>query len=143
MKLLIGTLLSSMSHLGGIMGLAAFFFMIFAILGVSLYSGTVHARCYETEWPLPDGTWNIVEGDTRICSKVRPCDPGAFCSTVIEAQNAGYQVNAGLWDSSDIPELNYGLTNFDNILWSFLTIFQCITEEGWTNIMDIYKDAES
>jgi hypothetical protein len=35
MKLLIETLLSSVSQLGGIMGLAMFFFMIFAILGVS------------------------------------------------------------------------------------------------------------
>jgi hypothetical protein len=42
MKLLIGTLLSSVSHLGGILGLAMFFFMIFAILGVSLFNGTIH-----------------------------------------------------------------------------------------------------
>lgn len=48
MKLLIGTLLSSVSHLGGILGLAIFFFMIFAILGVSLWDGTIHQRCYET-----------------------------------------------------------------------------------------------
>lgn len=51
MKLLIGTLLSSMGYLGGITGLALFFFMIFSILGVSFWKGTIHYRCYETEWP--------------------------------------------------------------------------------------------
>ncbi len=30
---------------------------------------------------------------------------------------------------------NYGITNFDNILWAWLTIFQCITLEGWTPVM--------
>mmetsp|Transcript_24329 Transcript_24329/g.37630 ORF Transcript_24329/g.37630 Transcript_24329/m.37630 type:complete len:272 (+) Transcript_24329:2006-2821(+) len=53
MKLLIGTLLSSVSHLGGILGLAMFFFMIFAILGVHLWNGRGHFRCYETEFPDP------------------------------------------------------------------------------------------
>ena len=57
MKLLIGTLLSSVSQLGGIMGLAIFFFMIFAILGVSLWDGRIHYRCYTTQDPLPDGSW--------------------------------------------------------------------------------------
>lgn len=42
---------------------------------------------------------------------------------------------------TDIYELNYGVTNFDNIASAFLTIFQCITMEGWTKIMNIYEDA--
>ena len=30
---------------------------------------------------------------------------------------------------------NFGITNFDNILFSILTVFQCITMEGWTDIL--------
>ncbi|KOB68651.1 Uncharacterized protein OBRU01_18017, partial [Operophtera brumata] len=30
---------------------------------------------------------------------------------------------------------NYGITNFDNIGYAMLTVFQCITLEGWTDIM--------
>lgn len=30
---------------------------------------------------------------------------------------------------------NYGITQFDNILFSVLTVFQCITMEGWTNVL--------
>lgn len=30
---------------------------------------------------------------------------------------------------------NYGITNFDNFLASMLTVFQCVTMEGWTNVL--------
>jgi len=38
---------------------------------------------------------------------------------------------------SFIPELNYGITNFDNVTSSFLTTFQCTTLEGWFQIMEM------
>lgn len=30
---------------------------------------------------------------------------------------------------------NYGITSFDNIGYAMLTVFQCITMEGWTTMM--------
>ena len=66
MKLLIGTLLSSVAQLGGIMGLAMFFFLIFAILGVSLWDGKIHNRCYETSCPMPVFKYMIL--DNRFLS---------------------------------------------------------------------------
>lgn len=30
---------------------------------------------------------------------------------------------------------NYGITNFDNFGLSMLTVFQCITMEGWTQVL--------
>ena len=30
---------------------------------------------------------------------------------------------------------NNGITNFDNIGLAMLTVFQCITMEGWTDVM--------
>lgn len=30
---------------------------------------------------------------------------------------------------------NFGITNFDNILFAVLTVFQCITMEGWVDIL--------
>lgn len=30
---------------------------------------------------------------------------------------------------------NYGITQFDNILFAVLTVFQCITMEGWTDML--------
>lgn len=36
----------------------------------------------------------------------------------------------GYWEGP-----NKGITNFDNFGLSMLTVFQCITLEGWTNVM--------
>lgn len=30
---------------------------------------------------------------------------------------------------------NGGITNFDNIFFAMLTVFQCITMEGWTDVL--------
>lgn len=30
---------------------------------------------------------------------------------------------------------NYGITNFDNIALACMTVFQCITLEGWTDVL--------
>ncbi|UXI21049.1 hypothetical protein NH340_JMT06992 [Sarcoptes scabiei] len=36
---------------------------------------------------------------------------------------------------------NYGITSFDNIFFAMLTVFQCITMEGWTSILYWTNDA--
>lgn len=36
---------------------------------------------------------------------------------------------------------NYGITQFDNILFAVLTVFQCITMEGWTTVLYNVSDA--
>lgn len=38
---------------------------------------------------------------------------------------------------------NSGMTSFDNILWAWMTIFQCVTQEGWTDVMYAVQDAVS
>lgn len=46
-----------------------------------------------------------------------------------------------VYRDTEIPELNYGLVTFDNVAIAMLTIFQCITLEGWTGMMYYYSDA--
>lgn len=36
---------------------------------------------------------------------------------------------------------NYGITSFDNIGYAMLTVFQCVTMEGWTPILYWTNDA--
>ena len=36
---------------------------------------------------------------------------------------------------------NYEVTNFDNIFWALLVVFQCITLEGWSDIQKMYQMA--
>jgi len=140
MRILVGTLLASVSQLGGIFGLAIFFFLIFAILGVSLWPGASHYRCRMTEFPI-NGDWVPYSNDTRICGGSRQC-PAGWCGSLIEAYDQGFNITVDLHRDSSIKELNWGITNFDNIGSAFLTIFQCITMEGWTKVMYIFQDSQ-
>ena len=56
--------------------------------------------------------------DPKPCGKGYGCKdiPGAFC--------------ASGWVGP-----NNGITNFDNFGLAMLTVFQCITLEGWTTVM--------
>ena len=53
-----------------------------------------------------------------------------------------------LWSDLEYPECgrllcdeHRGVVKFDNIGWTFITIFQCMTLEGWTEIMYATDDA--
>ena len=48
-----------------------------------------------------------------------------------------------VYRDTKIPDLNFGLVTFDNVLISILTIYQCITTEGWTMIMYYYSGSFS
>lgn len=60
----------------------------------------------------------------------------------------GSPTEVGLPDSSDQIEnmayIDFGFTNFDNVLISLATIFQTITKTGWStimyNLMDVERD---
>ena len=46
-----------------------------------------------------------------------------------------------LYDDTRVAELQYGKINFDNIGNALLTVFQCLTLEGWVNVMNNFQDA--
>ena len=70
---------------------------------------------------------------------MREC-PVGWCGSLFERHDSHgdlYNVD-DLYRDSEILELNYGVTNFDNLGYAFITIFQCITMEGWTTVMYIF-----
>ncbi|KAG7485905.1 voltage-dependent P Q-type calcium channel subunit alpha-1A [Solea senegalensis] len=92
--------------------------LMFAIIGLEFYMGKFHTTCYdemtgETVDDLPCGT----ELPSRLCPN------GTLCR--------------GGWLGP-----NYGITQFDNILFAVLTVFQCITMEGWTEMLYYSNDVE-
>lgn len=50
------------------MGLAIFFFTIFSILGVAIWAGKIHYRCYNTPFPV-DGEWELTADTPYLCSE--------------------------------------------------------------------------
>ncbi|KAJ8274005.1 hypothetical protein COCON_G00086300 [Conger conger] len=102
-------------------GLLLFFaILMFAIIGLEFYSGKLHHTCQPTPSILENETvdsslWEFPCG-------VRRCPYKYDCS--------------GTW-----PGPNDGITQFDNILFAVLTVFQCITMEGWTAVLYNTNDA--
>ncbi|KAM5259706.1 voltage-dependent N-type calcium channel subunit alpha-1B isoform 5-T5 [Hipposideros larvatus] len=100
-------------------GLLLFFaILMFAIIGLEFYMGKFHKACF------PNSTDAEPVGDFP-CGREAParlCEGGAECREY--------------W-----PGPNFGITNFDNILFAVLTVFQCITMEGWTDILYNTNDA--
>ncbi|XP_060758443.1 voltage-dependent P/Q-type calcium channel subunit alpha-1A-like [Neoarius graeffei] len=99
-------------------GLLLFFaILMFAIIGLEFYIGKFHTTCFdiiteEIREEFPCGT----ESPSRMCPN------GTICKKY--------------WLGP-----NYGITQFDNILFAVLTVFQCITMEGWTDLLYYSDDA--
>ena len=63
---------------------------------------------------------------------------GWTCPSTPELAAAPYGMFCARFDNP-----NNGMTSFDNVVWAWLTIFQCITQEGWTDMMFWLQDALS
>ncbi|XP_051525705.1 voltage-dependent R-type calcium channel subunit alpha-1E-like [Myxocyprinus asiaticus] len=102
-------------------GLLLFFaILMFAIIGLEFYSGKLHSHC-EAERNISDNE-TVDSSDSEYPCGVRKCPNKYKCS-----------------DNWTGP--NDGITQFDNILFSVLTVFQCITMEGWTTVLYNTNDA--
>ncbi|CAG7728468.1 unnamed protein product, partial [Allacma fusca] len=109
--------------------LVLFAIVIFAIIGLEFYCGVLHRTCYslenleeivkEGEYPTPCNK----DGQEML-------PPGAYYC------NDNISMCQDKWEGP-----NFGITSFDNIGLAMLTVFQCITMEGWTAILYWTNDA--
>ncbi|VDD80853.1 unnamed protein product [Mesocestoides corti] len=130
LQVVLKSLIKAMAPLLQIGLLVLFGIIVLAIVGLEFYSGGFHLTCFDERNPqkLPDSIPTVaglvpcvIANDSSAPLKSVPS--GAFVCPV------GY-VCKGYWEGP-----NYGITSFDNIGYSMLTVFQCITMEGWTDIM--------
>uniref|UniRef100_F7G4I5 Voltage-dependent N-type calcium channel subunit alpha n=1 Tax=Monodelphis domestica TaxID=13616 RepID=F7G4I5_MONDO len=99
-------------------GLLLFFAIVmFAIIGLEFYMGKFHKACFPNNTADPVGDFPC-----GTDAPARQCENGYVCREY--------------WRGP-----NFGITNFDNILFAILTVFQCITMEGWTDILYNTNDA--
>uniref|UniRef100_A0A8C5JB02 Calcium voltage-gated channel subunit alpha1 D n=1 Tax=Junco hyemalis TaxID=40217 RepID=A0A8C5JB02_JUNHY len=97
--------------------LVLFVIIIYAIIGLELFIGKMHKSCF-----LIDS----VEDDPAPC---------AFSGNGRQCVMNGTECKGG-WVGP-----NGGITNFDNFAFAMLTVFQCITMEGWTDVLYWMNDA--
>jgi cold shock CspA family protein len=123
MKIIINSLLVSLKSLWQTLLLLGFAFVVFSLLGVQLWLGSFHNRCYEVSVDTFEMTTRLQIpmdelGEDRMCalgSTGRQCPDGSVC---LEASEAPY----------------YGFVNFDHMGWALLTLFNAMTGDGWSGV---------
>ncbi|GMF40775.1 unnamed protein product [Phytophthora lilii] len=99
-------------------------------------------------WRIPQNCfWPIDYDDRKLCAvPYHPgghrCTSGNTCGSNYDAfGNRRFLEQRVMQDVLHTPKLNWGYTTYDNIGRALLTIFQSVTEEGWTLIMYMTMDA--
>ncbi|XP_034116081.1 voltage-dependent calcium channel type A subunit alpha-1 isoform X14 [Drosophila albomicans] len=129
LQVVLKSIIKAMAPLLQIGLLVLFAIVIFAIIGLEFYSGTLHKTCYSLE----DPNKLVKEGEVET-----PCNS----DNILEKAGGSFVCNNATsmcLDKWDGP--NQGITSFDNIGFAMLTVFQCITMEGWTAILYWTNDA--
>ena len=114
-QVVINSIFKAMVPLFHVALLVLFVILIYAIIGLELFSGILHSACY-------NNITNEFVPNAQPCGQGRQCLEGFVCM-----------------DGWVGP--NEGVTGFDNILQAMLTVFQCITLEGWTDVLYWTQDA--
>ncbi|XP_068170524.1 calcium channel, voltage-dependent, L type, alpha 1D subunit, a [Antennarius striatus] len=120
LQVVLNSIIKAMVPLLHIALLVLFVIIIYAIIGLELFIGKMHATCY-----IP-GTDTIAEEESAPCAI---SGHGRQCPINGSECREGWQGPNG------------GITNFDNFLFAMLTVFQCITMEGWTDVLYWMNDA--
>uniref|UniRef100_A0A3P9BKG3 Voltage-dependent L-type calcium channel subunit alpha n=1 Tax=Maylandia zebra TaxID=106582 RepID=A0A3P9BKG3_9CICH len=121
LQVVLNSIIKAMVPLLHIALLVLFVIIIYAIIGLELFMGKMHKTC------VHNLTGTIAE------EKPAPCAPdGAYGR---HCKQNGTQCRVG-WEGP-----NDGITNFDNFAFAMLTVFQCITMEGWTDVLYWVNDA--
>ncbi|XP_064108487.1 voltage-dependent calcium channel type A subunit alpha-1-like isoform X4 [Macrobrachium nipponense] len=129
LQVVLKSIIKAMAPLLQIGLLVLFAIVIFAIIGLEFYSGVLHKTCFSLE----DLGQIVTEGEMAT-----PChtDNTSIAPAGAYVCNENTSTCLELWEGP-----NFGITSFDNIGFAMLTVFQCITQEGWTAILYWTNDA--
>uniref|UniRef100_A0A8C7KUE5 Voltage-dependent L-type calcium channel subunit alpha n=1 Tax=Oncorhynchus kisutch TaxID=8019 RepID=A0A8C7KUE5_ONCKI len=123
LQVVMNSILKSMLPLFHISLLVFFMVTIYAIVGLELFKCKMHKTCYYT------GTNIIATVENEKASPCAQAGNGRRCTINGTVCRAGW---AG-------P--NNGITHFDNLGFAMLTVYQCITTQGWTDVLYWVNDA--
>ncbi|XP_075051737.1 voltage-dependent L-type calcium channel subunit alpha-1S [Mixophyes fleayi] len=123
LQVVLNSIIKAMVPLLHIALLVLFMIIIYAIVGLELFSGKMHKTCYFA------GTDIIATVEMEMAAPCSTTGQGRQC-TMNGTQCRGW------W-----PGPNNGITHFDNFGFAMLTVYQCITMEGWTEVLYWVNDA--
>ncbi|PKU40050.1 voltage-dependent l-type calcium channel subunit alpha-1d [Limosa lapponica baueri] len=120
LQVVLNSIIKAMVPLLHIALLVLFVIIIYAIIGLELFIGKMHKSCF------------LIDSDILVEEDPAPC---AFSGNGRQCVMNGTECKGG-WVGP-----NGGITNFDNFAFAMLTVFQCITMEGWTDVLYWMNDA--
>ncbi|XP_072288010.1 voltage-dependent L-type calcium channel subunit alpha-1F isoform X2 [Pyxicephalus adspersus] len=120
LHIVLNSIMKAMVPLLHIALLVLFVIIIYAIIGLELFIGRMHKTCF------------YIGSDLVAEEEPAPC---AFSGHGRECHMNNTECR-GKWEGP-----NGGITNFDNFFFAMLTVFQCITMEGWTDVLYWMQDA--
>uniref|UniRef100_K7GFC5 Voltage-dependent L-type calcium channel subunit alpha n=1 Tax=Pelodiscus sinensis TaxID=13735 RepID=K7GFC5_PELSI len=123
LQVVLNSIIKAMVPLLHIALLVLFMIIIYAIVGQELFKGKMHKTCYYV------GTDIIATVEWEKPSPCASSGHGHHCTI------NGTECRGG-W-----PGPNNGITHFDNFGFAMLTVYQCITMEGWTEVLYWVNDA--
>ena len=115
--------------------------LIFSIIGFSFFNSRFEYLCRLNEEPI-NGILEINElfkdtlcgGENKCNNKINLC----LSSKKLKKENTYLMIN--IQDEISNENFNYGITNFDNVLKSFLIVFISISKSGWSVFMKLMID---
>ncbi|KAM5301400.1 voltage-dependent L-type calcium channel subunit alpha-1S [Glossophaga mutica] len=123
LQVVLNSIFKAMLPLFHIALLVLFMVIIYAIIGLELFKGKMHKTCYFIGTDIVATVENEKPSPCARTGSGRPCTiNGSECR--------------GGW-----PGPNHGITHFDNFGFSMLTVYQCISMEGWTEVLYWVNDA--
>jgi len=134
MQQIVSTLVKTMCQIAFVLFLLFIALIMFSLLGMGSFPGATHNFCRTTNYPINDNMWPISPNDSLTCGGSHSCSTNLTCGSL-------YKIN-GISDNSTI-EINFGYTNYDNILNALMTTLQVSTKEGWSTIMFTMGNAYS
>uniref|UniRef100_A0AAY4EY92 Voltage-dependent L-type calcium channel subunit alpha n=1 Tax=Denticeps clupeoides TaxID=299321 RepID=A0AAY4EY92_9TELE len=123
LQVVLNSIIKAMVPLLHIALLVLFVIIIYAIIGLELFMGKMHRTCFLYR-----------DGRALAEEKPAPCAPDTAHGRHCSPPNVTLCLMG--WEGP-----NDGITNFDNFAFAMLTVFQCITMEGWTDVLYWMQDA--
>mmetsp|Transcript_10534 Transcript_10534/g.10604 ORF Transcript_10534/g.10604 Transcript_10534/m.10604 type:complete len:379 (-) Transcript_10534:700-1836(-) len=139
LKRQINALISAVPNIAAVLSFLFFLLLLFGILGLHQYNGSLYNACRTSEVPLNSTFWPKNESSKRVCSTTGlgayKCAPQEICGNPVSQQIS--ILNDGALNNSHIQ---YGTFNFDTIEDSMLVVFIIAIRDGWSqnlyNLMD-------
>ncbi|KAL3982073.1 Ion transport family protein [Acanthocheilonema viteae] len=128
LQVVLNAILRAMIPLLHIALLVMFVIIIYAIIGLELFCGKLHSTCFDP------ATGQLAQHTPSTCG---------FASSAFHCQPSGHHEGVHWICASNTSWQgpNNGITNFDNFGLAMLTVFQCVSLEGWTDVMYWVNDA--